>query len=233
MTSGSADVVGVTAHRCRDREAQTLPPTVESHDLTRTAELIRSAQSGNVDALNRLIARYYERVRRIVTLRLGPKLRKRIETSDILQETFIAAMRTFDQFEMRDEGAFIHWLSRIAEHQIRDAADYHTAKKRDAGREVSLNFEDSQGETVGIDPEASGLLPVDALSRAEQDSLVDRCLSEMPEQYRELIILRDYEGLSWDDVAAKTGRPSSDAARMKHATAMVNLAKRVRSAGNE
>lgn len=200
------------------------------HDLTRTAELIRSAQGGDTDALNRLIARYYERVRRIVTLRLGPRLRKRLETSDILQETFIAAMRTFDQFEMRDEGAFIHWLSRIAEHQIRDAADYHGAKKRDTGREVPLNFENSSGDLVGIDPEASGLLPVDALSRVEQDSLVDRCLAEMPEEFRELIILRDYEGLSWEDVAEKTGRPSSDAARMKHATAMVNLAKRVRGA---
>lgn len=208
-----------------------VPPIVE-HDLTRTAELIRSAQGGDTEALNRLIARYYERVRRIVTLRLGPRLRKRLETSDILQETFIAAMRTFDQFEMRDEGAFIHWLSRIAEHQIRDAADYHTAKKRDTAREVSLNFEDSSGDSVGIDPEASGLMPVDALSRAEQDTLVDRCLSELPEQYRELIILRDYEGLSWDDVARETGRPSPDAARMQHATAMVNLAKRVRSASD-
>lgn len=206
-----------------------MQPTVD-HDLTRTAELIRSAQGGDTEALNRLIARYYERVRRIVTLRLGPRLRKRVETSDILQETFIAAMRTFDQFEMRDEGAFIHWLSRIAEHQILDAADYHGAQKRDTAREVSLTFENSSGDSVGIDPEATGMLPVDALSRAEQDELVDRCLTEMPDEYRELIILRDYEGLSWEDVAQETGRPSPDAARMKHATAMVNLAKRVRAA---
>lgn len=199
-------------------------------DITRTMDLLRRAQDGNRDALEALFARYYERVRRIVRLRLGRGLRHRLDSGDILQETFLDALKAFDRFEMRDEAAFIHWLSRIAEHQIRDAADYHGAQKREAGREVPLHAP-SDATFVGFDPIAGGLQPPDAVAVDEQTALVEQCLEQLPDEYRELIILRDYVGLSWDEIAQQTGRPSPDAARMKHATAVLELAKLVRKAG--
>ena len=197
-----------------------------AEDLTLTLDLVRHAKEGDAEALNRLFTRYYERVRRIVRLRLGSKLRSRVDSSDILQETFSAAVVAFDRFEVRDEGSFINWLSRIAEHQVLAAADRHGAQKRDPAREIPLAASDGSGP-IGIDPTATGLTPGDEAAKAELILLIERRLSELPEAYREVILLRNYAGMSWDDVARETGRPSPDAARMMHAKAVVELSRSV------
>jgi RNA polymerase sigma-70 factor (ECF subfamily) len=200
-------------------------------DLTVTMDLLRSAQDGCTDARNRLFERYYERVRRIVRLRLGEHLRRRVDVSDILQETFAAAVDAFDRFEVRDEGSFINWLARIAERQVLGAADHHGAQKRDPSREVPLARSDSSGP-IGVDPVATGLLPPDQIARAEQIALIEACIAALPGQYRELIILRNYAGASWETVAEETHRPSAAAARMMHAKAIVELGKLFRRALN-
>ncbi len=200
--------------------------------LTQTIELLRRAQAGNAEALDALFQKYYERVRRVVRMRLGRQLRSRLDSGDILQETFLAALKSFDRFEVRDESAFVHWLSRIAEHQIRDAADYHGAQKRDMARQVPLDAGDDS-RRLGIDLVSQGMLPAEAVSRDEDTALLEDCLADMPDEYRELIIMREYVGASWETIAEETGRPSPDAARMKHSTAMVELAKRIRRARSD
>jgi len=201
-------------------------------DLTVSLELVKRAQDGEREALNRLFERYYERVRRIVRLRLGQRLRTTLESGDILQDTFAAAVRAFDRFEMRDEASLIHWLSKLAEHQITAAADYHGAKKRDRGREVALP------STIGGSGDGPGFAladgvkpPGDGAADKEQSELVETCIGELSEEYRELIILRNYVGASWHAVAQATGRPSEAAARMMHARALIELGKLVRARG--
>src|SRR5262249_1015540 len=107
-------------------------------DITHSLDLVLRAQEGDREALNRLIERYYERVRRIGRLRLGSHLREMVDSGDILQETFITAVRLFDDFEMREEASLINWLARLAERQIIAAADFYGAKKRDHGRNVTI-----------------------------------------------------------------------------------------------
>ena len=199
-------------------------------DVTRSLDLLRRAQGGDGGAVDQLFSRYYERVRRIVRLRLSPRLRRRVDSGDILQETFAAAVSAFDRFEVRDEASFINWLARIAQHQIFAAADHHTAQKRDTRREVPLVTRDESG-AIGLEPAATGLTPIDALSRAEQTRMVEDCIAELPETYRELIILRDYAGAPWETIAEETDRPSAAAARMMHATALIELGRLVRERG--
>jgi len=69
-----------------------------SDPITRSLDLVLRAQQGDTDALNRLFERYYGRVQRIVRLRLGSRLREKVESGDILQETFIAAVRSLEDF---------------------------------------------------------------------------------------------------------------------------------------
>ncbi|MHC5210463.1 MAG: RNA polymerase sigma factor [Planctomycetota bacterium] len=195
--------------------------------LTVTIELVRRAQGGNREALERLFARYYERVRRIVRLRLGHKLRLRMDSGDILQETFAAAVEAFDRFEMKDEAGFINWLSKIAERQALSAVAHHSAQKRDSAREVPLEPHDPD-RTGSLEPADGGPPPSELAQRAEEALLIETCMSDLPEDYRELIILRDYAGASWDLVAEETGRPSPDAARMKHAKALLQLGRLMR-----
>src|SRR5262249_43478802 len=185
------------------------------------------------DALNRLFERYYERVRRIVRLRLGTRLRESIDSGDILQETFIAAVRSFENFEMREEASLINWLSRLAERQIIAAADYHGAKKRDQRRSVALSGgiaeTGSMRVTQTIPSETTK--PLDKIAASEEQKIVESCLDKLPEEYRELILLRNYAGASWESVAEETGRPSAAAARMMHARGMIELGKMLRAAG--
>jgi len=198
-------------------------------DLTLTLDLLRRAQDGEQQALERLLERYYERVRRIVRLRLGAALRSRLDSGDILQDTFLAAVRNFARFEVRDEASFINWLSVLAENQIRDAADHHSAQKRDLKKMVPLEFTDKSG-AVGIDPVASGLTPQALASKAEEIAKIEAAIDMLSPEHRELVILRDYAGASWETIAEQTGRPSPDAARMAHAKAMVQLARLARRA---
>ncbi len=202
--------------------------------LTQTLDLVHAAQGGDRRALERLLARYEERVRRIVRLRLGVALRSRLESGDILQQVLLEAFKSLDRFEAQDEAGFLAWLSTIAEHRIRDAADYHGSEKRDPSREKPLDSSGS-GDSGDTHPAPSPALvdsattPPERAARAEQVERLETCLAELPEADRELVVLRDYIGLSWAEVAERTGRPSPDAARMRYAAVLVELGRRMRT----
>jgi RNA polymerase sigma-70 factor (ECF subfamily) len=197
-------------------------------DVTRSLDLMRKAQGGDGDALNRLIARYYDRVRPIVRARLGSRLRRRVDSGDILQQTFETVCRTFDRFEVEDEASLIGWLAQIAERQIHDEHDRQVARKRSPELEVEL---DAAGESgpAGAHPTTQGGAPDAPLIRREEAEILEDCLGDLSELYRELILLRDYAGHSWEEVARLTGRPSAAAARMMHAQARIELGQRVQA----
>jgi RNA polymerase sigma-70 factor (ECF subfamily) len=208
----------------------------DSEDLTESFELIRRAQAGDHPSLNRLFERYYDRVRRIVRIRLGPALRSRLEVEDILQETFAAAVRDFQGFQVRDEGSFINWLAKLAEHKITEAADYFGAKKRDWKRETPMTFPSTSSSQDSVqtpsEPAASSDTPIERVSFKEQQERVEACVAGLPPDLREVIVLRDYIGLAWEQVAEQTGHPSAAAARMKHARALIELGRRLREGGH-
>ncbi|MCC7014208.1 MAG: sigma-70 family RNA polymerase sigma factor [Planctomycetes bacterium] len=196
-------------------------------------ELVRRAKEGDEDALDRLFRRYYDRVLRIVRMRLGPRLRTQVEIEDVLQETFVAAVESFDRFEMRDEASLINWLARLAENRIIAFSDFHSAKKRDQRREVRLrsssNFVDSSVISQELADKLEG--PADKAATAELKQIVEECISALREDHRELILLRDYAGMGWEPIAVETKHINGAAARAKHSRAMLELARLVRSYG--
>lgn len=202
-------------------------------DLTVSVELVRRAKAGDREALERLVQRYYPRVWNIVRLRLGPKLRERVDSQDILQETFIQAVLSFDHFEMRDEASLIKWLATLAERQINAAADYHGAQKRDRRREVALPAVQPSANTTRLQFDVSATVsgPLDKIAASEEMHVVEECIRALPEEYRELIEWRDYANAGWEEIARHTKRPSAAAARVMHARAMVELGKLVRGRG--
>lgn len=208
------------------------PPPPVPEDLTRTFELVRRAQSGDRAALNRLFDRYYERVRRAVRVRIGRGLRQRLDSGDVLQMVFAKAFQKFDQFDMRNEGALLHWLAEIAEGQIRDEADKGNAKKRkpEAGV-VSMHGGDEDGSEPALQVPASVTGPVDKVHKQELKSAVDDALEALPEHYREVIVLRDYESMEWRDIAHRLGKNTDSAARELHSRAMFALSAELRKRG--
>jgi RNA polymerase sigma-70 factor (ECF subfamily) len=193
---------------------------------------VQAAQQGDRAALERLLERYQERVRGIVRVRLGAQLRAQLESGDVLQQVLLDAFRSLDRFEPRDEAAFLAWLATIAENRIRDAADYHGSEKRDGARAVPLDAGPADDASIGPAPPVDGAPgPAEAAARSEQRRRHEDCLAELPEADREVVVLRDYIGLPWKDVAERVGAPSPDAARMRHAAVLVELGRRLRERG--
>jgi RNA polymerase sigma-70 factor (ECF subfamily) len=194
-------------------------------ELTRSFELVDRAQGGDLDAYNRLFERYYERVLHIVRMRIGPRIRSYLEAEDILQETFIAAVNTFERFEMRNESSLINWLAKLAEHKIKEAVDYHHAQKRDKRRERALaHVRNAMASgTLVFDPPADVKLPVQEVADDELKGIMEECISELGEDHREVILLRLYAKGSWAWVAEQMGRPTEGAARELFRRAKVAL----------
>lgn len=192
-------------------------------DLTRTIELVQRAQAGDRDALNRLVTRYYERIRRIVRVRLSPALRARVQSCDIVQEVFKHAISRFDQFEMRNEASLVGWLAQVAEWKIKD--QFH----RDHAGHPEEPLPGPEAEARH--PAAPGATPVETSASREEQTRLEQCLDALPAEYKELIVLRNFVGHTWEAVAQATGRPSANAARMMYQTAWVKLCKRMHAAG--
>lgn len=189
--------------------------------LTESIELLQRGQNGEDEALNRLIARYYPRVRLIVRARLGRLLRTRVDSVDILQETFLLAVQKIDGFEPRSNADIIRRLARFAENQIRKAVQEMRAAKRDPARE--RRFEQASS-VEGWEPAGETPRPEELAASNEEDERVARSLELLPEDYREVILLRNHAGSAWEEVAEEMGKPSPAAARMLYSRAMAELA---------
>src|SRR5262245_8342130 len=163
-------------------------------------------------------------------MRLGHELRLSLDSGDILQETFIQATRAFPSFEPRDEASVINWLAKIAERQILAAADRHGAKKRDRRRELPLAgvATASADGAAAVEPPDTTRDPAQRVSDEEERERLEWAVHGLADEYRELIIHRDYLKEDWDRVAIETGRPSAAAARMMHARAMLELSRSLR-----
>lgn len=200
-------------------------------DRTRESiHLIRKYQEGESGALGVLFARYYKRVQRIVAIRAAALGHRSAEVDDVVQETFLAAMRSFDRFEVREEGRLINWLARIAEHKLIDALKRDHAPRRDCGREVSLEGlqgSDASRSSVAWDLTADSTQVAERAERNEMTAILDECLAGLDERQREVILLRDYAGGSFKFIAEEMGCVSDEAARKTYTRARVELVSRV------
>ena len=191
--------------------------------LTASLELVSRAQSGDKQALERLVARYYPRVFRVVRSRMGANLRRLEAPEDIVQNTFLAALGALERFEAREDAALIDWFARLVEHQLNDVFKHHTALKRDASRRVSLEGTGPASDRLPIQPVAQEPTALERLSQAEAAGLLDECVAELPDDLREAIVLRDHAAASWALIAERLGRPSEGAARELYRRAQVRL----------
>jgi RNA polymerase sigma-70 factor (ECF subfamily) len=139
---------------------------------------------------------------------LGTELRNDADSLDILQDTYLAALRDFPKFEWRGDDSFGRWLNRIVSHRIADRADrLHTQKR-------------SPVELPRLDPTG----PVTALDRSEHREKVARALERLEPDHREVILLRYFEGLDAEQTGVRMQR-SAGAVRKLCARALIEMEK--------
>ena len=189
-----------------------------------TQRLVTLAQDGDEAAVNRLCKVYNERVLRIIRMRMGPELRTKMQSMDLVQDAFISALRSLENFTYKNEGDFLRWVSKIAENRIRDNFDKIHANKRDARKEIPLNNNSSttQDTFVGITGPVDNATPSLIMSKREDLNRLEKAMEKLKPEYREVITLTKIEGLTYKEAAEKMGK-APDAVRMLLSRAIAAL----------
>jgi RNA polymerase sigma-70 factor (ECF subfamily) len=156
-----------------------------------TEDLVRAAQSGDARALEEILEAHREQLLSRVARRLGPALRERVEADDIVQETFVWAIRSLPRFRWGGEGSFASWLAAIADHMVLKAAS--------PGRSPRVL-------RIASEPEAEGPSPSQALRREERFERLRKALESLSPEHREVIVFARIEGLRIDEIARRLGR---------------------------
>jgi RNA polymerase sigma-70 factor (ECF subfamily) len=186
-------------------------------DPERSIDLLLKAQSGEEDALNRLLARYLPRLQRWASGRMPAGIRSMSDTGDIVQEAVINALRNLDTLEIRTDGALQAYLRQSVKNRIIDQFRRH-------GRRPPR-------EEIPDDAVAAGTSPLEAAIGAEALENYERALEALREEDRQVIILRVELGLDYAEIATQLGKPSADAARMAVRRAIDRLADAMRRTG--
>jgi RNA polymerase sigma-70 factor (ECF subfamily) len=198
-------------------------------------ERIDAARRGLPDQLGGLLDLYRNYLTLLARTQVDRKLRARISPSDIVQDTMLAAGRDFPQFRGSSERQFLAWLRQILLHAMQHAVETHVkAQRRDVRCEISLDqaaacLDQSAAQLVDAlaDPGPTPSAP--AHRREAAVALADR-LATMKPQYRDVIVLRNLQGLPFDAVAEHMDR-TPGAARMLWLRAMEKLREIYREPG--
>lgn len=189
-----------------------------------TQRLITLAKNGDQSALDQLFKAYNERVLRIIRMRMGPELRTKLQSIDLVQDAFISALRGLENFTYKNEGDFLRWISKIAENRLRDNIDNFHADKRDIRKEIPLNNNSSntQDNFIGISEPANNTTPSLIISKREDLNKLEKAMEKLKPEYREVIMLIKIDGLTYADAAKKLNK-GSDAVRMLLSRAIAAL----------
>ncbi|MCQ9616884.1 RNA polymerase sigma factor RpoE [Paenalcaligenes niemegkensis] len=161
------------------------------------AELVARVQQGDKRAFDLLVLKYQRRIMRL----LSRMVRDAGEVEDVAQETFIKAYRALPQF--RGDSAFYTWLYRIA---INTARNWQASSNR---RPSLINsYESEDGETFDpIDNLTDISTPEAEMISRQVVETVNAAINELPEELRTAIVLREIEGMSYEDIAETMGCP--------------------------
>lgn len=149
------------------------------------AELIERAVSGDLDAFGDLVERYQERLYRAMFHLLG----NREDAEDAVQDALVRSYRKLGTFDGRS--GFYTWLFRIA---------HNAAISRRRRRRPRISLEEQQVNT-GDEPASGELAPENAAMRTEQVEQVRDAIDQLPDDQRDILVLREIEGFCYEEIA--------------------------------
>ena len=169
----------------------------ESREPQFDAALVRSFQAGNKAAFDKLVLKHKDRIFNLCIRFLGDYQ----EANDSAQEVFVKAYRSLKGF--RFKSAFGTWLYRIAVNTCKNkvkSLDYRYAKKM-----VYLDNPGAVQDAHGLEISDETQSPLAELEKKERMELIQRAIESLPPEQKMVVILRDIQGLPYDDIADITG----------------------------
>ena len=185
-------------------------PAPAGLSLLATTELLTRARAGDEPAREALLARYLPRLQRWASGRLPGHARSLLDTTDLVQETLLRTVQGLDRVEVRGPGGFQAYVRQAVLNRIRDQVRW-SARRQGSG-EIPEDLPD---------PAPS---PLEAAIGSAALARYERGLAALAGDDQELLHLRLELDFDYGEIAAMTGRPSRDAARMAVQRALGRLA---------
>ena len=184
---------------------------------TDEADLLRRAKAGEQQALAALFARYRDRLRKMVRLRLDRRMSGRVDASDVLQDAYLDVARRFPEYVAAPTVPFYLWLRALTGQRLVSLHRHHLgAEMRDAGREVALYrgaLPTASSASLAQQLLAGLTSPTQAAIREEMRLRLQEALNSMDPIDREVVVLRHFEELSNAEAAAVLGLETSAASK--------------------
>ncbi|MGB5941956.1 MAG: sigma-70 family RNA polymerase sigma factor [Leeuwenhoekiella sp.] len=182
-----------------------------SNVLTTDAALVKNYLQGNENSLSILIARHQQRIYSFIY----SKVYDRDVTEDVFQDTFIKVIRTLKRGGYNEEGKFLPWVMRIAHNLV---IDHFRKNKR------MPKFDNTGDFNIFSVLSDSDLNAEKQIIKNQVESDVRRLIEELPNDQKEVLVMRMYKEMSFKEIADKTDVSINTAlGRMRYA--LINLRK--------
>ncbi len=192
----------------------------------KTQDLLLKAGDGDEDAINYLMERHRDALRRLVQMRLDRKIRQRVDVSDIVQDVLVEANRRLRSYIADGKMPFHLWLRHIARDRIIDAHRRHRGSaKRSVDREMTMAIPSGQDQSsiqLAAQLGDEGITPAAAALQKEMAQHVEAAMADLEDTDCEIIIMRHYEQLTNQEVAQALGL-TEPAASMRYLRAIRRL----------
>ena len=192
-------------------------PIIDSNEVT--LELLGRIRDGDMDAWESIYSRYCAALTRLATGSLNGEVRRRLDTQDLVQSTFLAAHVALGRFEHRGRGSLHAWLRQILVNRIRQKQREHLCDQRDARRHAD-------SDALLGECDLSMLSPSDAMQAAEEELRYAEALAELPARDQEIIVATQIDGETTASVAERLGENVATV-RRRRALAIGVLAKKL------
>lgn len=171
-------------------------------------ELLTQARHGSDAARGDLLERYRTYLELLARVELGRRLQTKVDPGDVVQETFLEAHRNFARFRGRSEPEFVGWLREILAGRICNLLRrYLGTQGRDLRREQAANVDlDRSSRAIDGGFFALQSTPSQHVAQREQGVLLAEALARLPVDYREVVVLRHFEELTFPEVAQRMER---------------------------
>jgi RNA polymerase sigma-70 factor (ECF subfamily) len=178
--------------------------------------LLGHAQGGSSEHLGQLLENYRHYLHLLARLEIGRNLQAKLDASDLVQDTLLEAHRNFARFRGASETQFVCWLRQIMAASLANLLRrYLGTQSRDVHLERQLAVQLDQSSQLLdrglIDPGSS---PSQQASHREQAVLLADALQQLPEDYREVIVLRHLQGLSFAEISERMGRSDDSVTKL-------------------
>ena len=175
------------------------------------------ALDGDAESVGQVLQGFRARIARMEAVRMDPRLRGRLDASDVIQETYLEVHQRIEDFRSKSEMPFFLWVRFLALQKLVQMHRRHLgADKRDARREVPDALRTMPGAssvTLAGALLSGGVTPSEVAMRLEDEEKLIRVLDELRELDREVLALRHFEGLSNQEVSQVLGIEPAAASR--------------------